>query len=49
MEIIENTNVRLEYLSFAPRIVRLNLKGFEILFADLLNNNYTGMSYLIPV
>ncbi len=35
--IIENKYVRLEYLSLAPRIVRLNLKGFENLFADLGN------------
>src|SRR5512137_1691433 len=39
--IIENEHVRLEYLSFAPRIVRLYLKGFENLFADLGNESLT--------
>lgn len=39
--IIENEHVALEYLPFAPRIVRLNLKGFGNLFADLGNEVLT--------
>jgi hypothetical protein len=39
--IIENDFVRLEYLTLAPRIVRLNLKGFDNLFADLGNESLT--------
>lgn len=39
--IIENNHVRLEYLSFAPRIVRLHLKGSDNLFADLGNDSLT--------
>lgn len=39
--IIENEHVRLEYLSLAPRIVCLNLKGSENLFADLGNEGLT--------
>ena len=35
--IIENEYVTVEYLSHAPRIVRLKLKGFDNLFADLGN------------
>jgi hypothetical protein len=36
-QILENKFIRLEYLPSAPRVVRLNLIGFNNLFADLGN------------
>jgi hypothetical protein len=39
--IIETEHVSLEVLSFAPRIVRLHLTGFDNLFADLGNEGLT--------
>lgn len=35
--ILENEFIQLEYLAMAPRIVRLNMKGFSNLFADTGN------------
>jgi hypothetical protein len=39
--ILENEFIQLEYLVLAPRIVRLSLKGFPNLFADMGNEKLT--------
>jgi hypothetical protein len=39
--ILENEFIQLEYLVLAPRIVRLSLKGFPNLFADIGNEKLT--------